>query len=97
MQVDGILMSHFIIALYQILISKCNLFIRKMLDTHIFQFILHGAAQISKDVGGTKHSVVFLANTSREVNNNNNDSEHVNTESLWYSLRKCGWNNNEDK
>lgn len=70
--------SHFIIVLYQILIKKCNLILTKMLVAvtlcNSFSMELH---RYQKCGGGTKHS---------SVSGLNNDTLHVNTEILSYSL-----------
>lgn len=57
-----------ILSKFQILIRKCNLIGRKTLDTvTLSQFILHGPAEISKNVEVEQNILLFLANAGSEV------------------------------
>ncbi len=65
-----------------------------MLDTvTLLQFILHGAAQISKNVEVEQKSLFCFWLT--QAVKLNNDTVHVRTEILRYSLWRSGWNDNE--
>lgn len=60
--------SLFIIVLYPIFIRKCNLTLRKKLDTVTrLQTILYGAARIPKNVEVEQNPLLFLANEGSGV------------------------------